>query len=290
MANFRQSKIALLSLVVSAAPAMAVYDPDQGGWTEIIQCPTSSWDVCPVYHPKFYWGGSGPNISYISPNDWWAYADPGVSSYDCGQWINGSVVGGATYEEGQASVPQGVDVTINTDWWDFTNIDFSTGCGHQSVSTYVWGWRYNGSSWMREFVTAHTRTTFVNDQGICLFQGAGNPDYTNPELEGLAFGPLTLNINNSPYAVLHTKSQATSHFGVGCGEFECFHRVRIRVGYMGGPGVNKGKFEFTPVTDELAVEGRSDNAITPDSFSVKPNKSRLKTKTQRPAVQKNFKK
>lgn len=271
-------KITLVSLFATAIPSMAAYDPKQGGWTEVIQCLNSTWDVCPIYHDKFYWGGSGPDITYISPEGWWNYADPGVPSVDCGQWINGAVVGGATYEPGVASVPQGVDVTINTQWWDFANVDFSTTCGHQHASTYVWGWRYNGSSWMREFVTAHTRTAHLNDQGICVFQAAGNPDYP-AGFEGFAFGPEELSITNSPYAVLYTKSQANSHYGAGCGEFECFHRMRIRVRYEGGPGPNKGELRFEPPTDDLVFEGRDDEQFNPDSFSA--TSSTIKSKTDR---------
>lgn len=262
-------QMTLFSLMAASVPAIAEFDPAQGGMTEVIQCLNSTWDVCPIYHDKFYWGGSGPDITYISPEGWWPYADPGVSSLNCGQWINGSIVGGATYEQGQASVPQGVDVNINTNWWDFANVDFSTTCGHQHATTYVWGWRYNGNSWMREFVTAHTRTSHINEQGICVFQAAGNPDYP-AGFEQFAFGPETLVIHDSPYAVLYTKSQANSHYGAGCGEFECFHRVKINVTYIGGPGTNKGQLTFDPPNNDLTIEPRSDSSFNPDSFSDTP--------------------
>lgn len=240
-----------LLMLLSSASSLAEFDPVQGGMTEIINCPKASWDVCPLYHDNFYWGGSGPNITYTSPEGWWTYADPG-GSLDCTNWINGSIVGGATYEPDQPSIPQNVQVSISTLWWDFAPIVQGI-CGHQHASTYVWGWRYNGSSWSREFVTAHTRTSYVDEQGVCQFQAEGNPDY-GPGYEQFAFGPETLHIQNSPYAVLWTKTQAISHYDAGCGQFECFHRVRVRATYLGGPGVNKGELRFDPPSDEFAIE------------------------------------
>ena len=247
------STLGLVSFISSTAHAE--YDSGLGGWTEVIECPTSSWDECPFYHDPFYWGGTGPNLSYTSPVNWWSYAAPGVPSMDCGQWINGGIVGGASYEPGQPSVPQGVDVQVSTHWWDFANTDFSETCGHQHATTYVWGWRYNGSSWSFEFVTAHQKTSYLGDDGICYFQAEGNPDYPG-DFEMFAFGPETLSINNSPYAVLYTKTQATSHYSAGCGEFECFHRVRVAASYEGGPGVNKGVVAHEFPSNELTIERR----------------------------------
>lgn len=247
-----------LLMLMTSGPVTADYDPEQGGWTEVIGCPTSSWDVCPFYHPQFYWGGTGPNLSYVSPAGWWTYASPGEDANDCGQWINGGIVGGATYEPGEPSIPQGVNVSISTNWWDFTNPET---CGHQHATTYVWGWRYNGHSWSFEFVNAHQRTSYLDEDGNCLFQAAGNPDYP-PALEEFAFGPETLTINNSPYAVLFTKTQAKSHIGADCDQFECFHRVRVAASYTGGPGPNEPKVAVDLPTNELTVESRP--VVKPD--------------------------
>ncbi len=275
----RSAQLALFSLIATSLPVIAEFDPDQGGMTEIIQCLNSTWDICPIYHDNFYWGGSGPDITYTSPEGWWNYAEPGLSSLNCAQWINGSIVGGATYEAGEPSVPQGVDVTINTHWWDFTNADFFTTCSHAHASTYVWGWRYNGTSWMREFVTAHTRSAYLNDDGICTFQAEGNPDY--PEgFEQFAFGPEALTITDSPYAVLYTKSQSNSHFSAGCGQHQCFHRTRVRVNYSGGPGTNKGELRFETPTDELTIGSSSDNNLNPESFTRNTDKIKGQTSKQ----------
>ncbi len=268
--TLRSTAIGISCVLLSiASPSLgrADYDPAAGGWTEVIGCPTSSWDVCPFYHDQFYWGGTGPNLAYASPSGWWTYADPGVPSTDCGQWVNGGIVGGATYEQGQPSVPQGVDVVITTNWWDFENTNFAETCGHQHATTYVWGWRYNGNSWSFEFVTAHQRTSYWDsDLDMCRFQAAGNPDYES--FPAFAFGPESLSITDSPYAVLYTKSQATSHYNAGCGEFECFHRVRVAASYSGGPGVNKGVVAIPPPTNELAVETRPVVELDPVLFGA----------------------
>jgi len=248
----------VLLLLMHSTSLLAEYDAGFGGWTEIIACPTSSWDSSALFHEPFYWGGSGPNISYISPPGWWTYGDAADAAFNCKSWVNGSLVGGASYEPGEASMPQGVNVRINTNWWDFIKTDFSTTCGHQHVSTYVWGWRRNANTWSFEFITAHTLTSFLNAEGECLFQGVGNPNYTHELLEGYAFGDQTLLIENSPYAVLYTKSQANSHFYAGCGGQECLHPVRVAVTYEGGPGVKQGKVEMERPTQNLAMEAKQD--------------------------------
>lgn len=261
-----RNSLAFLLLMIAGhvGTASAEYDPTIGGWTEVIACHTSTWDVCPIYHPEFYWGGSGPNLVYTSPSGWWTYADPGLSAKDCSQWVNGGIVGGATYEEGQPSIPQGVDVRITTTWWDFENTDFSTTCGHQHATTYVWGWRYLGNSWTFEFVDAHSRTSYLDvDEGICRFQAEGNPEYP-PPYDSFAYGPETIQIINSPYVLLFTKSQANSHYNAGCGEFECFHRVRVGISYEGGPGINKGKPVLPPPTDEFTQEPRHNEDSGPN--------------------------
>ncbi len=271
-------------LASATLSAQAEFDDTQGGYTEIIQCPVSSWDVCPVYHDDVYWGGSGPNLTYLSPAKWWDYAEPDTDSFACGNWINGSIAGGATYDEGQPSVPQGVDVSIDADFWDFVNFDLSTQCGHQHVSTYVWGWRYNGNSWMREFVTANLRSSYPDANGICQFQGDNNPVYAS--LPGNAFGPDVLNIKNSPYPVLHTKSQATSHAGADCGQFECFHRVRVQVTYDGGPGVNKAVVAHVPATNDLVFDrGDTDPIIkvtNPETLTLKLDRQNTADQRLRP--------
>ncbi len=244
--------IKVLSIVISfiSVPAVqAEYNSDFGGWTEIIACPISGWRISSFYHQPLYWGASGPNISYTSPSGWWDYGNETDSAFNCGSWINGIVAGGASYEPGKASVPQGVNVRISSNWWDFTHTDFSANCGHQHISSYVWGWRRNANSWSFEFVAAHTLTSYLDDDGICKFKGKGNPNYSLESLEGFAFGDETILIEDSPYAVLYTKSQANSHYGAGCGKQECLHALRIAATYEGGPDVDDKKLKFDASAD-----------------------------------------
>lgn len=56
--NTRIKIVLYLTLSARAAlPAWAEHDANLGGWTEVIGCPVPSWDVCPVYHDEFYFGG-----------------------------------------------------------------------------------------------------------------------------------------------------------------------------------------------------------------------------------------
>lgn len=223
---------ALLACGYSAS-AHAAYDATKGGWTEVINCTlfrnqwgNGRWTT--------NYGTKGVSEYTITPNGWWTYAHLGSADTDCDAWTDGELVGGATFVNGRASSAQGVTVNIFTYWADGANpANFRTQslCGHQHAVTYVWGWRYFGSSWGFEFVKAHMLSTYwnTNDQS-CEFQGAGNPVFP-PPYDGFAFGPDPITIANSPYVVLYTKTQAISHYNAGCGQFECFHPVEALAQY-----------------------------------------------------------
>lgn len=226
------SSIACFGVMALATPnpANAAYDPSKPGYTEVINCPTSSftnfWG-----HSSSQWGSSGSWISNDTGTAWWSYASTGdLGSTSCGQWTNGTPVGGATCTPGTPSVPQGVTAKIATYWYDFNQPGDWTvegNCGHQHTSSYVWGWRYFGSSWGFEFVDAHAHATYWDSAaGRCKIKAAGNPESPPP----FAFGDEVISIPNSPYVVLYTKSQATSHYTAGCGELECYHRV-LTIGF-----------------------------------------------------------
>ncbi|MDF3064987.1 MAG: hypothetical protein K0R38_588 [Polyangiaceae bacterium] len=225
---------AAIAAVCWSTGASAAYSASAGGWTEVIGCPTSSWSSYHWGHAQTAWGSRGAWVSYDSGTPWWTYAHAGGGGTDCDQWANGSLIGGATYVPGSPSVPQNVNVTVSTFWYDFNQPSSwtdSTKCGHQHASSYVWGWRYLGSSWAFEFVKAHQTTTYWDAAaGRCKMKAAGNPSYP-PPFDGYAFGPEVITINNSPYAVLYTKTQASSHYNAGCGQFECFHRVLAIASY-----------------------------------------------------------
>ena len=217
-----------------AASAEAAYVRGVG-FTEIAVCPTSTftdhWG-----HPFSQWGSRGSFLSHATPASWWTYADPGIlQSVNCNQWKNGILVGGATLRAGSPSVPQGVNVKIYSYWNDWNVPSTWTQqnqCGHMHVATYVWGWRFNGSAWGYEFVKAHTFASYWDTAAQrCKFKADGNPEYPAPNLDMYAFGPAVITINNSPYPVLYTKSQATSHRNAGCGEFECYHPLMVIAQY-----------------------------------------------------------
>ncbi len=235
-----RAALALTGLVGTFAVAMpsaeAAYSASAGGWTEIIACPTSSFTGL-WGHSSSEWGDASPSLVWKDSGvGWETYANTGDSSIDCGSWMNGSVVGGATYNPGSPSLPQGVDPLINNYWYDYdvpaswTDPD---DCGHQHTSVYVWGWRYHGSSWSFEFVEANSTSAYWNSStGRCQMRAGDHPDYGGHSILGyLAFGDLSIQINNSPYAVIYTKSQATSHRSAGCGQHGCFHRVMTMVSY-----------------------------------------------------------
>lgn len=222
---------AVLAASSYSASAHAAFAPGVG-WTEVAVCApatfTNKWG-----HPASAWGSRGSFVWHATPTDWWTYAQPGISSLDCRPWKNGSIVGGATYRVGSPSVPQGVNVSVYSYWNDF-NVPSSwtvqNQCGHMHVSTYIWGWRYNGNSWGYEFNKAHMLSSYWNTStNRCEFKGDGNPEYVS--LPSLAFGPPVLTVNNSPYAVIYTKTQATSHRGAACGQFECFHPLMVIATY-----------------------------------------------------------
>lgn len=216
-----------------SATALAAYDSSIPGWTEVISCSSSTfsdmwghsssqWGMDP---PPYVWGESGQG--------WETYADTGDSSLDCGSWLNGTIAGGATYDQGSASVPQGISPAITTFWDDDNHVMNSSGtCGHQHTSMYVWGWRYNGSSWSYEFVEANGQSTEWDAQYSTCRWRAGNHSDWLMKTAGFAFGSSTIFVNNSPYAVLYIKSQATSHRSAGCGPHGCFHPVSTAVAYL----------------------------------------------------------
>jgi hypothetical protein len=219
----------LLAFVCSAS-AQASYDPSKPGWTEVINCSLfrNQWGNG---RWSSNWGTQGLSEWNITPqNSWWNYAHLGNQDMDCDAWVDGELVGAATYVAGYRSVPQGVDVNIYTYFSDNNVVFNQDGCGHQHAVSYVWGWRYFGSSWGFEFVNAHMLSTYWDSSTqACEFKGDGNPLYA--DLPALAFGANPIAIHNSPYAVLYTKSQAITHYNAGCGQFECFHPVQTVVQY-----------------------------------------------------------
>jgi len=234
MRTLWKASVAVTMLAASSlpTPAYASFDPSRPGWTEVINCPTSSFTNL-WGNPSSQWGTRGQYSWNDTGSGWWTYAQPNVPSTNCAPWRNGSLVGGATYSPGSASVPQGVNVSVYTYWNDYNqpgDYTIQSRCGHQHAATYVWGWRYFGNSWGFEFVNAHMITTCWNAATQhCDSQAQGNPCYTG--VPAFAFGPEVIQINNSPYAVLYTKSQATSHYSAGCGQFECFHEILTIVAY-----------------------------------------------------------
>lgn len=230
---FAGASICALGLAVSSS-AQASWQTGVG-WSEVIACPISSFTSL-WGHSSSLWGSTSPGTIWKdSGTGWNTYAQTGDGAGDCDSWQNGTAVGGATYSSGSASVAQGVDVFINNWWYDFDIPSSWTDegqCGHQHTSVYVWGWRYTGSSWSFEFVEANQTAAYWNTQtSRCELRAGGHPLFPPPELDAFAFGDKTITVSNSPYAVIYTKAQATSHFSAGCGEHGCFHRVLTMVHY-----------------------------------------------------------
>lgn len=129
------SSIACFGVMALATPnpANAAYDPSKPGYTEVINCPTSSftnfWG-----HSSSQWGSSGSWISNDTGTAWWSYASTGdLGSTSCGQWTNGTLVGGATYTPGTPSVPQGVTAKIAT----YGTISTSLATGRSKVIAVI---------------------------------------------------------------------------------------------------------------------------------------------------------
>lgn len=225
------------AVALTSNDAPAAFSLSLPGYTETVNCRPDATGF-----PKIHFGNNwnGTNTVWLDSRTLggdtnWNYASKGAvnGSVNCGQWVNGSVAGGAGYVPGVASVPKGVTPNINTSWYDFNWPNFRTGagCGHQHLATYVWGWRYNGTSWSFEFRSSTSTSTYIKPDGSCDFKGTGNPDFGNPDITGNAYGTGIVSIPNSPYAVLYTKHQATSHAGYPCGEFGCYHPILAMVWY-----------------------------------------------------------
>ncbi|WP_437970965.1 hypothetical protein WMF04_17515 [Sorangium sp. So ce260] len=225
----KKGLVGLVAFLGSVVPvsAMASWQANPPGMTEYIACATGSsfnpiqWDedwndFYPVYFDSQSLG-----------TGWWTYATAGNVGA-CQNWVRGRIAGGAGYVAGQASTPQGRNANIRAYWYDFNypNLNVESECGHQHTMLYVWGWRYNGSSWSMEYVTSTAQSSLWNDTtDHCEFVGGGHPDYdTNL---GYTHGNGTVTINNSPYAVLFTMAAASSHRGAGCGQWGCWHRVLV---------------------------------------------------------------
>lgn len=167
----------------------------------------------------------------IAPaNNWWNYASS-TDTADCRNWVRGSISGGAGYTAGKASTPKGRNAHVYSGWYDFNWPSFTTQnqCGHQHLETYVWGWRYNGSSWTIEFVNSTATATYWNTAtSRCEFKGDGHPHFpANGPIKGFAHGNGVVTINNSPYAVLYVQGRASSHASAGCGKHGCYHGTLV---------------------------------------------------------------
>lgn len=231
-------KTLLLQVAIAALGfqglAEAAWQASPPGMTEIIACGFNASKFTPIQ-----WGSNWNSFSYsyfdsrtLGGDPYWNYAAH-ASTDICRNWVRGSVAGGAGYVAGQRSYPQGRTPHVTTYWYDYNWPNFynQSQCGHQHLLTYVWGWRYTGSSWSIEFVSSTGQSTHWNASSQhCDFQGDGNPDYS-PSFPGFAYGNGVVTINNSPYAVLYTAHQAQSHGGGPCGEFGCFHPLLAYLWY-----------------------------------------------------------
>jgi hypothetical protein len=214
-------------LLCLSSYAWADFQSNPPGLSEYIACPSSG-----SFTPIQWWGGWNDystqffdSHSLGQDDTYWNYASPdNDGGGNCDPWVRGEVAGGAGFVSGTPSSASGRNVNVTTYWYDFYWPTFSdqSMCGHQHLVTYVWGWRYFGNSWSLEFVSSTMTSTHWNaSTQWCEFQGDGNPDYTSVPSE--AYGNGVVRINNSPYAVLYTASQAVSHGGGPCGEFACYH-------------------------------------------------------------------
>lgn len=219
---------------LAASSAQANWQSNPPGETEIIDC----IKVAGAFDPIHWWNSwSSPSWSWFDSSSlggdpYWNYASPNKSGW-CDNWVNGSIGGGATYSPPSAAVRTGKGAHVTAMWYDYSFPDFSNKgqCGHQHVSEYIWGWRYlGGSSWTVEYVDMTALSTHWNDSTArCEFQGTGAPGYAN--FPQFAYGNGTIDINNSPYAVLYVKSRAQSHGGGPCGAPGCFHPVLTLANY-----------------------------------------------------------
>ncbi|MES1176247.1 MAG: hypothetical protein ABUL62_18135 [Myxococcales bacterium] len=238
--------VAVYAVMLSAGSALAAFNASLPGYTEVASCPSGTG--FPEIHFANNWNGTDTKFfdsSTIGGDVHWNYADKPVppatttDSFGCGQWVHGSVAGGAGYVAGRPSVATGWTVNVSTNWYEFGWPSFSdfSNCGHQHLSTYVYGWRYNGSTWTFEFVSSTMMSTFKNTStGRCEFKGTGNPEYASTP--GYTWGNGAVSIRNSPYAVLYTKHNANDHAGFDCGNnsagqriFGCMHPVLASVWY-----------------------------------------------------------
>ena len=237
--------VAASAVLLYGGSALASFNAALPGWTETTSCPSAAG------FPEIHWSNNWNGTSFswfdsrtLGGDVYWNYADKPVGtnvtdSLGCGQWIHGSVAGGAGFVAGVPSLPKGVTANATTQWYDFTwpNFNSHAQCGHQHMATYVYGWRYNGANWTFEFVSSTSLSTFKNtSNGRCEFMGTGNPEYVNTP--GFAWGNGVVSIPNSPYAVIYIKSNANDHAGFQCGTnsagqtiFGCIHPVLSMVWY-----------------------------------------------------------
>jgi hypothetical protein len=225
------SKVFLCLGIVTPTAALGAWQASPPGLTEYIACGPSA-SFTPIQ-----WGVGWNDFGFryidtqsLGGNPWWNYAASGNVGA-CRNWVRGSIAGGAGYVQGVPSTPKGRNAHISTHWYDFNWPSFTAQgqCGHQHLETYVWGWRYNGSSWTIEFVGSTATATWWNSaKQRCEFLGDGHPHFpANGLIKGFAHGNGVVTINNSPYAVLYTMSRASSHASAGCGAHGCYHRTLV---------------------------------------------------------------
>lgn len=221
-------------LLSSAASAERPFSPH--GYQEVWECDVESYG--------FDWGSSSMySTSYVyfrsrdlpggSTDRWWTYASPGnVSSLDCGQWVNGWLAGGGTWPGQGPSLPQGVDVVVQTfhddPWMDYSD---SGECFHTHLTEYVWAWFWGGSEWMVYWYDSFQLQGEMQD-GWCNYIGEELGDPPGYLVWGDSDNDAGIRINNSPFLVLWSMSQASSHFAHGCGEFQCYHPFFVHAAYL----------------------------------------------------------
>ncbi len=210
--------------------ASALYG-NPGGSSEIIAC--SGHGFGPIHVSGQYNDFSRRTYATIykwprplgAPKNWWTYANPGTNTDPCKYWFFGEVAGGAGFVAGTASVPTGRNANYKSIYIEALPTTEGA-CGHNHISEYVWGWRYNGSTFSPEFIGSTVRSGYWSNN-TCTLKGAGHPNYNSD----FARGDGTIRVPNSPYAVVWIAVQANSHRSAGCGQHGCYHDAGFEVSF-----------------------------------------------------------
>ena len=199
---------------------------------------------CDLNNYQFHWGSSSMYSNQIvwlrtrdlpggSTDRWWTYASAGPSSVDCGQYVNGWLAGGGTWPGSGPSISQGRDVIVQAfhddPWMDYSD---EGECFHTHLTEYVTAWYWQGSYWIPIRYDSF-QLQGVMENGHCNYRGenlGGPPSYL---VWGDSDEDQAIEIPNSPYLVLWSMHQASSHFAHGCGQFECYHPLYAIAFYFG---------------------------------------------------------